>query len=55
MIAQTTNIFLSLDMKTRSVCGRKAHMTGEGQSGSGQTDKWSESVVIGHILVGDDK
>ena len=42
-------------MKTRSICAGKAHVTGEGQSGSAQTDESPESVVISHIPVGDDK
>ena len=51
----TTNTFLSLDMKARSVHAEKACTAGEGQSGSGQTDKSPESVVISYIWVGDNK
>ena len=38
----------------RSVHTGKAHVTGESQSGSGQTNEAPE-VVISHILVGGDK
>ena len=55
MTAHTTNTFLSLDMKTRSIHSGKAHAADEGQSGSGQTDESPESVVISYILVSDDK
>jgi len=55
VMGHTVNTFLSLDMKTRSVHAGKACATGEGQSGSCQTNESPESIIISHILIGDDK